>query len=108
MTTLLTIKQVAVWLNMRPSTLYAWASQGKIPYRKIHRLIRFEQDAIKQWLASFHPSQPISAAASWGRHMTTDVDMLIAAAKRDVYTAAHGETRLTASPQKKEGANGAR
>jgi len=108
MTTLLTIKQVAAWLNMKPSTLYAWVGQRRIPSMKINGLIRFEQHAIEQWLASFRPSRLLPISASLGRHAATDIDVLIAAAKRDVYTPAHGETRPTASLQRKEGANGAR
>ena len=36
---LLTIKDVSVWLNIKPSTLYLWAGQGKIPCRKIHAIL---------------------------------------------------------------------
>ncbi len=36
------------------------------------------------------------------------LDQLIEAAKRDVYTPRHGETRPTASPKRKEEENGAR
>jgi excisionase family DNA binding protein len=51
---MLTIVQVSEWLHIKPSTLYAWVSQGKIPHVKIHGLIRFQPDEIQQWLASFH------------------------------------------------------
>ena len=33
---LLTIKDLAEQLQIKPSTLYAWASQGKIPCVRIH------------------------------------------------------------------------
>ena len=39
---LLTIKDVARQLQIKPATLYAWAAHGKIPCRKIHGLIRFD------------------------------------------------------------------
>ena len=32
------IRQLSAYLNVKPSTLYAWVAQGKIPCRKIHRL----------------------------------------------------------------------
>ena len=41
---LLTIKDLSAWLNIKPSTLYLWTAQGKIPCQKIHGLIRFDQD----------------------------------------------------------------
>jgi excisionase family DNA binding protein len=43
---LLTVKDLSAWLNMKPSTLYLWAAQGKIPCRKIHGLIRFEREQV--------------------------------------------------------------
>ena len=54
---LLTVKDLSAWLNMKPSTLYLWAGQGKIPCRKIHGLIRFDPDAIAAWLRAFEPGQ---------------------------------------------------
>jgi excisionase family DNA binding protein len=87
---LLTIKQLSVWLNIKPCTLYAWAAQGKIPCRKIYGLVRFEKSAIEKWLGSFVTAQPNPISVPSARHDVTDVDVLIAAAKRDVYTAARG------------------
>ena len=89
--TLLTIKQLSAWLNIKPSTLYLWASQGKIPCLKIHGLIRFEKQTIEEWLASFVPSQPIPSFILSARGNSADVDELVAAAKRDVYTPASGK-----------------
>ena len=97
---LLTIKDLSARLNIKPSTLYLWAAQGKIPCHKIHGLIRFEQEAIATWLRSFEPSQqttipPLTRESPLGLHH------LIEAAKREVYTPAHGET-ITPSPTGKE------
>ena len=98
---LLTINEVSAWLNIKPSTLYLWVAQGKIPYRRIHRLIRFEKHAIDRWLASFcHPScLPLHTLRT--RTSTMDLNALIEAAKREVYTPRHGET-ITPSPTGKE------
>jgi excisionase family DNA binding protein len=98
---LLTIKEVSDWLNIKPSTLYFWAAQGKIPCRKIHGLIRFEQDAILRWLDSFAGEQSNQVCHIQDRNSSTPVDDLIARAKRDVYTPGHGET-ITPSPTGKE------
>ncbi len=97
---LLTVKDLSAWLNMKPSTLYLWAAQGKIPCRKIHGLIRFDPDTITTWLRSFEPGQTI-AVPPLTRQPHLDLDRLIEAAKRAVYTAGHGET-ITPSPTGKE------
>lgn len=97
---LLTIKEVSSWLNIKRSTLYLWVAQGKIPYQRIHSLIRFEKHVIEQWLASFCRS---SGPPLHIRRLAVgaDLDALIEAAKREAYTSRHGET-ITPSPTGKE------
>ena len=97
---LLKVKDIAAWLNMPQSTVYLWAAQGKIPCRKIHGLIRFEPDAIAAWLRSFEPG-PATAVPPLTRRSHPDVEEMIEAAKRGVYTSGHGET-ITPSPTGKE------
>jgi len=97
---LLTIKQVSEWLNIKPSTLYLWAAQGKVPCQKIHGLIRFDREAIAVWLRSFNPHQA-TTVPSLSRDPELDLDRMIEAAKRQVYTPGHGET-ITPSPTRKE------
>ena len=103
---LLTIKDLSKQLQIKPSTLYSWVAQRKIPCRKIHGLIRFEQEVIKEWVRSFEPSQP-KPLPFFGQPPPTGLDLLIEAAKRDAYTARHGET-ISPSPFRKEEENGAR
>ena len=97
---LLTVKELSTWLTIKPSTLYLWAAQGKIPCQKIHGLIRFDPESITAWLHSFERKPPGNMPSA-PRTRCSDVDRLIEAAKRDAYTS-HGETRPTASPQGKE------
>jgi excisionase family DNA binding protein len=98
---LLTIKDVAEQLRIKSGTLYSWAAQGKIPSRKIHGLVRFVPLEIDRWLASFSPPQPVFVQIETHRTDHTDLDRLIARAKRAVYTFGHGET-ITPSPIGKE------
>ena len=98
---LLTVKTLAQRLQIKPSTLYAWANQGKIPCRKIHGLVRFDPTDIDRWLASFSPSQSVLPQIRTYKADQTDLEHLIASAKRAVYTAGHGET-ITPSPTGKE------
>ncbi len=52
------IKDLSQFLKVKPSTLYAWAAQGKIPCVKIHGLIRFKSEEIEAWLESFRKMEP--------------------------------------------------
>jgi excisionase family DNA binding protein len=94
---LLTIKELAEQLRIRPSTLYSWAAQGKIPCRKIHGLVRFDQKDIDRWLSSFSPPMSVPLQIENRRADHSDLDRLIASAKRSVYTSGHGETRPKSS-----------
>ena len=103
---MLTTKELSAWLNIKPSTLYLWASQKKIPCWRIHGLIRFDPDAIQAWLNSFGvtPGKPSSLPI---RHVSRNIDQLIEAAKREVYTPRHGETRPKSGLIGKEEQDGA-
>ena len=98
---LLTVKALSLRLQIKPSTLYAWASHGKIPCRKIHGLLRFDPAEIDRWLASFCSPQSAPSTIRTRKTDHTDLEHLIARAKRAVYTADHGET-ITPSPTGKE------
>lgn len=98
---LLTVNALSHRLQIKPSTLYAWASHGKIPCRKIHGLVRFDPTEIDRWLSSFSLSHSVPLKIGNGKADTADLDRLIARAKREVYTSGHGET-ITPSPTGKE------
>ncbi len=102
---MLTVKELSAWLNIKPSTLYLWVSENKIPCRRIHGLVRFEPEAIQAWLHGFENShgKPFILPT---RLDTRDVEQLIEAAKSEVYTRG-GET-ITPSPRTKEEQHGAR
>jgi excisionase family DNA binding protein len=97
----LTVNALSQRLQIKPSTLYAWAAQGKIPCRKIHGLVRFDPTEIDHWLASFSSPQSGRPQILTRRADQTDLEQLIASAKRAVYTSGHGET-ITPSPTGKE------
>jgi len=48
--TLLNVKQVAQYLQLKESTIYSWAQDGKIPAIKIGRTWRFRQTDLDGWL----------------------------------------------------------
>src|SRR5712692_34789 len=85
------IEALSQYLHIKRSTLYAWVEQRKIPFVKIHGLIRFQRDEIERWVESFRP-QPLTRS-SVSRHPAGagDLDTIIAAAQREVYTASRGK-----------------
>ncbi|TAJ31780.1 MAG: DNA-binding protein [Nitrospirae bacterium] len=103
---LLTIKDLSRQLQVTPSTLYAWVAQGKIPCVKLHRMVRFQKEDIERWLASLNkpwgPHEPVR----FEKNDLADIDVLIARAKREVYTTP-GETRPLSGSIRKEVRNGA-
>ena len=48
---LLNVKQVAQYLQLKESTIYSWAQDGKIPAIKIGRTWRFRRSDLDSWLA---------------------------------------------------------
>lgn len=94
------IKELSRYISIKPSTLYAWASNGKIPSIKIHGLIRFEKEAIDTWINTFdHRPDPIELHVV-KNGTGKDLDRMIARAKQEVYNPIQGETRPIFKPQK--------
>ena len=88
---LLTVKDLAQQLQIKPATLYAWAAQEKIPCLKIHGVIRFESESIRDWLTTFGVNRRTRRLVI-GRPSGTgeSVETLIARAQRAVYTSSRG------------------
>ena len=47
---LMNVKQVADYLQLKESTIYSWAQDGKVPAIKIGRTWRFRRSDLDQWL----------------------------------------------------------
>ena len=47
---LLTVEEIAEYLNLKPSTIYQWTHQGFIPHIKIGNRVRFRMSQIEKWL----------------------------------------------------------
>jgi excisionase family DNA binding protein len=108
--TLLTVKDMATRLRVKEKTIYAWASQGKIPSVKINGVIRFDAKEIEEWLQECQvptgrPSIPAIKSRRSKSLKGDNVDELIENAKREAHTL-RGETRPVASPFGKERVNG--
>jgi excisionase family DNA binding protein len=87
----LDIAALAERLQIKRSTLYAWAEQGTIPYLKLGRLLRFDPDEIEAWLQAHRQKVTPAPMPPHCRHYIDNVDVLIAEAKCEVYTSCHGK-----------------
>jgi excisionase family DNA binding protein len=103
----LTPQQISHYLQIKISTIYAWVAQGKIPFIKIHGVIRFQKDEIDCWVETFRkkiPQLPFPLQLKKQTHQ--DINAVIARAKQGVYNAIRGETKPE-SAQRKEIKDGA-
>lgn len=50
MNRLLTVDEVAAWLQVKPRTIYQWVHEGYIPVLKLGALVRFDQAGVAAWL----------------------------------------------------------
>ncbi|MBI4167174.1 MAG: helix-turn-helix domain-containing protein [Acidobacteria bacterium] len=48
---LLTVSEVADLLKVKPSTIYTWARQDRIPHIRIGRLVRFVLSQIEEFIS---------------------------------------------------------
>ncbi|MCE5258312.1 MAG: helix-turn-helix domain-containing protein [Chloroflexi bacterium] len=47
---ILSVRQVAEYLQLKASTVYTWAQEGKIPATKVGRSWKFTSEDIERWL----------------------------------------------------------
>src|SRR3989304_5120621 len=73
----LSIKDLSHYLQIKPSTLYAWASKGIIPHYKVQGLLRFRKDEIDAWISSFRKERLAPHIPSLKRKDHSDIDSLI-------------------------------
>lgn len=53
--TVMTIGELAAYLQVAKSTLYKLAQDGKVPGQKVGKHWRFHRDTIDRWLAQGRP-----------------------------------------------------
>lgn len=47
-----TVERISELMGVKTKTLYDWAKKGKIPSRKIEKLVRFDEEEIIRWIKS--------------------------------------------------------
>ncbi|MBI4641425.1 MAG: helix-turn-helix domain-containing protein [Candidatus Tectomicrobia bacterium] len=65
-----TIKELAAYLKIKVSTLYAKVAAREIPYHRIGRLVRFRKEDIDRWMDQ-HRHEPVDATQQAREPMKT-------------------------------------
>ncbi len=47
---LLNVEEISEYLGVKVATIYGWVSEGYIPHIKLGRLVRFDLDAVTEWV----------------------------------------------------------
>ena len=63
METYLSIEKLAKYLDVSEKTIRKWAFNHDIPYRKIHKLIRFRLSEIEWWIDNNGKMPPLNDEA---------------------------------------------
>lgn len=50
MNKLLTVDEVAAWLQVKPRTIYQWVHEGYMPVIKLGALVRFDPASVSAWV----------------------------------------------------------
>lgn len=51
---LLTVEELAEWLNVDVRLVYLWCQKNFIPHYRVGRGLRFSESEIKEWLRQRH------------------------------------------------------
>lgn len=98
----MTVQEVAVYLAVKPKTIYSWASERRIPTVKLNGLLRFRREEIEAWVKSFErPMTPVPrrlGKPSGGSRI--DLDRIVDRARREVLGSRPGEARPAVKPGK--------
>lgn len=64
MSRLLTPRELAEMLQVKPSTIYQWVHEGFIPHVKVGRLVRFREGDVSRWIDARTKSGRVSRTIS--------------------------------------------
>jgi PTS system nitrogen regulatory IIA component len=63
---LMSVKELAEYLQVDMSTVYLWSQRGQIPAMKVGKMWRYRRSEIEEWLNQ-RRSQPIGRGVPPGR-----------------------------------------
>ena len=100
---LITIKELSDFLKVKPSTLYSWVHGGTIPFIKLNGLLRFDMDAITEWVEN-SKQKPQKADIPLKKTSNLDIDSIVkravASARGRSYNPVKRETSPESRPRK--------
>ena len=71
----LTVKEVAQYLNMKASTVYAWVPE--MPHYKIGNLLRFRKEDVDAWMETKREGSGVPKTGTRRTRSATDVDNIV-------------------------------
>jgi excisionase family DNA binding protein len=71
----LTVKEVAQYLGMKTSTVYAWVPE--MPHYKIGNLLRFKKEDVDAWMDTKREGAEVPGASTRRTKNVTDVDNIV-------------------------------
>jgi excisionase family DNA binding protein len=94
----MTIKDLSIYLKIKPKSLYVKLAEENMPHFRIGRLIRFRRDEIDQWLESQRGAgvkQTIKVRTRMTKLSDSRIDRMVRKAidreKGDGYTPSNGK-----------------
>lgn len=58
---LMTAAEVAAWLRVGLSTVYAWTASGRIPSVKFNGVVRFQRNQLNRWMQQHTTGPSVSS-----------------------------------------------
>ena len=71
----ITVKEAAIFLNIKEKTIYSLVNQGLIPHYRIGKMVRFNKEELESWMRSKKVGS-----------ITTQVEKIV----RSAYTSSYG------------------
>lgn len=100
---LVNIKELASFLNIKESTVYAWVHNGTIPFYKLNGLLRFNMEEIMEWVKNSKadsPKIPKSLKKSTRADIDSIVNKAVESARAKSYNSVKRENQPESGPQK--------
>lgn len=67
---LMTVDEVADYIQVKPKTIYNWASLGVIPCIRMNkRIVRFKLEKVLKWLAKYEQKGRATYKIPWDKYL---------------------------------------
>ena len=99
---LMNVKEVSEKIQVKESTLYSWASKGKIPCHKLNGLLRFDQKEIENWVKK-SKVVPVSMCELKPNHIEKkDLDLIIKTSIESIKSQSYNSLKRGTRPKSLE------